>query len=110
MKRASHSGENGQAATELAVLVALIAIALIVALIVFRTSVSDIVFRSGEDATGVFKPPTPTCDPNYSGACIPPSPPPVDCDYLQKLGITQFTVSGSDPDNLDPDGDGIGCN
>lgn len=44
------------------------------------------------------------CNPNYSG-CVPPYPPDVDCDQVKG----PVKVLGTDPDNLDGDGDGIGC-
>jgi hypothetical protein len=45
------------------------------------------------------------CDPNYSGACVPPYPPDVDCADVG----TSVTVTGSDPHGLDGDNDGVGC-
>lgn len=64
------------------------------------------------------QPPTPTpqlsapstpsgqgCDPNYTGACVPPYPPDVNCDQLPK----NFTRIGSDPHDLDRDNDSIAC-
>lgn len=45
------------------------------------------------------------CDPNYSGACIPPYPPDLDCaDVAQG-----FAIVGADPHGFDADGDGIAC-
>lgn len=57
--------------------------------------------------------PTPSCDPNYTGACLDPNSADYDCaggtgdgpDYVQ--GPVQ--VVGSDPYGLDSDGDGIAC-
>ncbi len=46
------------------------------------------------------------CDPNYSGACIPPYPPDLDCTQLSAQG---FRVVGDDPHGFDADGDGIAC-
>jgi Flp pilus assembly pilin Flp len=103
--------ERGQATVESAVLVALCAIAVIVAIFLFRQSLTSVFDRTGSASAGdVVTPPTsPTCDPNYSGACLPPYPPDIDCADLAALGITHVTVSGSDPHHLDPDGDGIAC-
>jgi type II secretory pathway pseudopilin PulG len=44
------------------------------------------------------------CDPNYSG-CVPPYPPDVDCSDVNG----PVTVTGSDPHELDADGDGVAC-
>jgi micrococcal nuclease len=51
----------------------------------------------------------PGCDPNYAGACVPPYPPDVDCDYLRDRGLAPVRVVGSDPHRLDGEGDGFGC-
>ena len=55
-------------------------------------------------------PPVPgNCDSNYSGGCVPPYPPDVDCADIRALGIAPVTVIGSDPHRLDGDNDGYGC-
>jgi micrococcal nuclease len=66
--------------------------------------------------TGASGPPTATappsekCDPNYSGGCVPPFPPDLDCSDIVALGIpTPVRVVGSDPHRLDGDHDGLGC-
>ena len=46
------------------------------------------------------------CDPSYSGACIPPYPPDLDCT---DIGTPGFGVAGADPHGFDADGDGIAC-
>lgn len=46
------------------------------------------------------------CDPNYTGACIPPYPPDLDCT---EISATNFNSVGSDPHGFDGDGDGIAC-
>ena len=46
------------------------------------------------------------CDPNYSGACVPPYPPDVDCGDLSAKG---FRVVGTDVHRLDRDKDGLAC-
>ncbi len=46
------------------------------------------------------------CDPSYPTVCIPPPPPDLDCDDIEEVN---FPVVGNDPHNLDPDGNGIGC-
>jgi hypothetical protein len=45
------------------------------------------------------------CDPNYAGQCVPPYPPDIDCSDLPG----PVRVVGSDPHNLDRDGDGVAC-
>jgi endonuclease YncB( thermonuclease family) len=70
-------------------------------------------FRAVE--TGRSGPPTPTsspggkCDPNYAGGCVSPPPPDLDCADLDRLGISQVRVIGSDVHRLDGDHDGVGC-
>jgi micrococcal nuclease len=54
-------------------------------------------------------PPSGKCDPNYSGGCVPPYPPDVDCADIRALGIAPVQVVGSDPHRLDGDGDRLGC-
>jgi micrococcal nuclease len=49
------------------------------------------------------------CDPNYSGGCVPPYPPDVDCPDIRALGIAPVRVIGTDVHQLDRDGDGWGC-
>jgi micrococcal nuclease len=51
----------------------------------------------------------PGCDPNYAGACVPPYPPDIDCDYLRDRKLAPVRVVGSDPHRLDADGDKLGC-
>lgn len=46
-----------------------------------------------------------SCDPNYSGACVPPYPPDLNCPDIG----TSVQVVGSDPHGLDGDRDGWGC-
>lgn len=45
------------------------------------------------------------CDPNYAGACVPTGQGDVNCPDVGG----PVRVVGSDPDGLDRDGDGIGC-
>jgi micrococcal nuclease len=45
------------------------------------------------------------CDPNYTGACVPPYPPDADCADVGR----PVTVVGADPHNFDSDGNGRGC-
>ncbi len=49
---------------------------------------------------------TGACDPNYSGACIPPPPPDLDCG---EISARRFQVVGVDVHHFDTDGDGIAC-
>jgi micrococcal nuclease len=67
--------------------------------------------RCGSGSTAVpLVPPTRHCDPGYAGACVPPSPPDLDCADLRALGLDlPVRVTGSDPHRLDGDGDGLGC-
>jgi micrococcal nuclease len=55
-------------------------------------------------------PPSGSCDANYTGACVPPYPPDLDCAELRALGLAlPVRVVGSDPHRLDADGDRLGC-
>lgn len=52
------------------------------------------------------------CDPNYSGACLDPDSPDYDCEGGSGDGpdyTGEVRVVGSDPYELDRDGDGIAC-
>jgi endonuclease YncB( thermonuclease family) len=49
------------------------------------------------------------CDSNYTGGCVPPYPPDLDCADIRALGIAPVRVVGADPHGLDGDGDGWGC-
>jgi micrococcal nuclease len=61
--------------------------------------------RSGLPAGGGGK-----CDPNYSGGCVPPYPPDLDCADLRALGVPlPVRVVAQDPHRLDGDGDRLGC-
>ncbi len=51
-------------------------------------------------------PATPSCDPNYTGACIPVVPYDLDCG---DVGAVNFSSVGSDPNGFDGDGDGVAC-
>jgi endonuclease YncB( thermonuclease family) len=63
--------------------------------------------------TGRSGPPprsTGKCDPSYSGGCVPPYPPDVDCADLRRLAIAlPVRVVGTDVHRLDGDDDGLGC-
>jgi endonuclease YncB( thermonuclease family) len=65
--------------------------------------------------TGISGPPTKEpppngkCDPNYTGACVPPYPPDLDCADLRALGLAPVRSIGSDPHGFDGDDDRIGC-
>jgi endonuclease YncB( thermonuclease family) len=54
-------------------------------------------------------PATGKCDSNYSGGCVPPYPPDVDCADIRALGIAPVRVVGTDVHRLDGDGDGWAC-
>jgi Flp pilus assembly pilin Flp len=102
----------GQTVAEYAVLIAASAVLLVLAILFVGWKIGGVVGDAGDKSSspGTLTPPAATCDPNYSGACIPPYPPDLDCSDLASLGIDQVTIVGSDPHGLDPDGDGIGCN
>jgi endonuclease YncB( thermonuclease family) len=57
----------------------------------------------------VTAPPSGNCDPNYTGGCVPPAPPDLDCADIRALGIAPVRVVGADPHRLDGDADGWGC-
>ncbi len=63
-------------------------------------------------AIGTYVAPKPSCDPNYSGGCVPIASD-VDCGGGSGNGPAYFygtaTVVGSDIYGLDRDGDGIAC-
>ena len=63
--------------------------------------------RSGPPAKN--PPPNRNCDPNYSGGCVPPPPPDLDCADIRAMGIAPVRVVGSDPHRLDADHNGVGC-
>ena len=46
------------------------------------------------------------CDPSYPDACIPPSPPDLDC---ADVSGRRFSVLPPDPHRFDGDGNGVGC-
>ena len=114
-------GEDGQTTVEYAVILAALAIAAIVALVYMSGTIRG-TFRGATPSPDTpssdtpssdaqtFRPPI-TCDAHYSGACIPPPPPDLDCDDFARMGITgTVNVRDSDPHHLDGDGDGIACN
>ena len=110
-------GEDGQTTVEYALILSALAIAAIVAVLYMSGALRDTFGRATPSpdaqsaATQTFRPPTVTCDSHYIGACIPSPPPAVDCDDFAQLGVTgTVTVSDSDPQHLDADGDGIACN
>lgn len=71
-------------------------------------------------AQGIVSPPQPevqaqspaalaqsgNCDPSYPDACIPPSPPDLDCGDVSSR---RFTVLPPDPHGFDGDSDAVGC-
>lgn len=66
--------------------------------------------RPGAAQPPPFTPPSTACDSSYQGVCVPPPPPDLDCPDLARRKIPlPVTVVGSDPHELDPDGDGLGC-
>jgi Flp pilus assembly pilin Flp len=104
-------GEQGLTTLEYALLMAVAAVLLIVAVGFLGSKIDDRVGKSGSaPGMSTVKPPTVQCDSNYSGACVPPAPPDLDCTDLRALGLhLPVGVVGGDPHGLDPDGDGLGC-
>lgn len=108
-------GEDGQTTVEYALILAALAIAAIAAVVYMSGALRGTFSGAtpspdGSSKTQMFRPPV-TCDAHYSGACIPPPPPGVDCSDFADMGITATVYVGdSDPDHLDADGDGIACN
>jgi Flp pilus assembly pilin Flp len=111
-------GEDGQTTVEYAIILAALAIAAIVAVVYMSGTLRGTFSRAtpaaatpSPDIQALRPSVTITCDAHYSGACIPPPPPDLDCDDLARMGITgTVTVGDSDPHHLDTDGDGIACN
>jgi Flp pilus assembly pilin Flp len=108
-RKARLRGEEGQSSVEYGLLIALGAVALIACLLFLAGNVDELLRRTGSE-TSTFRPPAVRCDASYSGVCIPPRPPDLDCTEIRSRGIrTPVTVVPPDPHNLDPDGDGYGC-
>jgi hypothetical protein len=102
--------QRGQGTVEYALLIGAGALVVIVAML-FLASSFDHLFRKTGSQTSVFRPPAVVCEASYEGACIPPSPPDLECADLEAMGVPlPVTVVGDDPHGLDPDGDGLGCN
>ena len=56
--------------------------------------------------------PSAACDPNYEGACLDPSSYDYDCESGEGDGpdyTGEVMIVGSDPHDLDRDGDGVAC-
>jgi Flp pilus assembly pilin Flp len=105
--------DAGQAMPEYVLILALIALVVIVGMLFLAGNVGSFdVFKSSDSRSGAMRPPAQSrggCNPNYSGACIPPPPPDLDCSDLQRMGVGTVRIVGSDPHHLDPDHDGIAC-
>jgi hypothetical protein len=72
--------------------------------------------QARQEAAAAAPPPEPApasnCDPNYSGACLDPNASDYDCSGGSGDGpeyTGPVTVVGSDPYDLDSDGDGSAC-
>jgi hypothetical protein len=67
--------------------------------------------KQNNDETGTCRPiePPKDCEPSYPSLCIPKGSSDIDCPTLEKRGIHDFKVIGSDPHRFDGDNDGIGC-
>lgn len=106
----SRARESGQTTAEYALFVGFFAVLLIAGVILLRGGIGSAFDRSGS-TVGALRPPTAHCDTRYSGGCVPPYPPGVDCDDLAALGVTNVVLTGDDdPHGLDPDDDGVACN
>jgi Flp pilus assembly pilin Flp len=106
---ADRVAEHGQALSEYALIIAGLAIVLVVSLLFLGGKIGDVFTNKAAPQPGIMSPPAASCDPSYTGACIPPPPPDLDCSDLRAMGVGQVSVVGSDPHNLDPDHDGIAC-
>jgi Flp pilus assembly pilin Flp len=101
--------QGGQGTVEYGLIIAAIAL-LVVAALLFIAGGVDTLFKRASNSTGPFKPPVATCDASYPNVCVPPAPPDLDCKDLEARGIPlPVTVVGSDPHDLDPDHNGLGC-
>lgn len=107
------NGEQGQTNIEYALIIAGIGVLLIVGVFLLGGRIGERATASSAPGGSVLTPPPPPstqCDPSYTGACVPPAPPDLDCGDLRALGLPlPVRVVGSDPHRLDPDGDGLGC-
>jgi Flp pilus assembly pilin Flp len=102
-------GDGGQATVEYSLLIATGAVAVVGAMLLLAGSVERLFGKTADSAGGPV-PALAECDPSYQGGCVPPAPPDLDCDDLAALGVpTPIEVVGTDPHNLDPDGNGLGC-
>jgi len=76
---------------------------------VYRTSIKRTRIKTAKPKSpqrgSAPAPAAPSCNPNYSGACLPLSGD-VDCG---EISARDFDSIGSDPFRLDGDGDGIAC-
>lgn len=104
-------GQQGLTNVEYALLIAVAAVILIAGVAFLGGKLND---RVGESDSGpgmsTLKPPTVQCDSHYTGACVPPAPPNLNCSDLRARGLhLPVGVVGGDPHGLDPDHDGLGC-
>ncbi len=70
------------------------------------TDIPPIPVVNDTSRSGVIPEINPSCDSNYSGACVPIYPPDVNCP---QIGVNNFLVVGVDVHDLDRDGNGIAC-
>lgn len=102
-------GEHGQTNVEYALVIAGVAVALIVGVFALGGKLGD-ESSAPLSVPGTLKPPSTQCDSHYTGGCVPPAPPDLDCADLRARGLSlPIRVVGGDPHHLDPDGDGLGC-
>jgi Flp pilus assembly pilin Flp len=104
--------QDGQGTVEYAVLIGFGALLVIASMLYLAASIGGLVTNTGRE-TPISSPRSSDvvqCDASYSGACVPPHPPDLDCSDLEARGIPlPITVVGGDPHEPDPDGDGLGC-
>jgi Flp pilus assembly pilin Flp len=101
--------QDGQGTVEYGLLIATGALLVVVGMLFLAGGVDTLFHKTG-DEVGAFRPPVAACDESYSGACIPPGPPDLDCEDLEEMGVPlPVAVTGDDPHGLDPDDDGLGC-
>jgi hypothetical protein len=67
--------------------------------------------ESGASTTSSAEGEVADCDPSYPDVCLPPPPPNLTCvDIGGPINVIYNPSQGAtDPHNLDPDGDGVGC-
>jgi Flp pilus assembly pilin Flp len=104
--------QDGQGTVEYGVLIGFGALLVILSMLYLAANIDGLVRDTGRETNAPTSQPVRVvgCDAGYSGACIPPPPPDLDCLELAARGVSlPVRVVGRDSHNLDPDGDGRGC-